>query len=75
MRLRRRLEREDGVAEHSDGGKPPENQGPENRSGEAKKPKKEKVSIDPAQRGPNRFNRAQLKGKDPIFRKSKKAGR
>ncbi len=41
----------------------------------AAKPKKEKVSIDPAQRGPGGFDRSILKGKKPIFRKQKKAGR
>ena len=41
----------------------------------APKAKKEKVSIDPAQRGPGGFDRSILKGKKPIFRKQKKAGR
>ena len=40
-----------------------------------KKPKKEKVSIDPAQRGKGGFDRGQLRGKAPIFRTLKKAGR
>jgi hypothetical protein len=40
-----------------------------------KKPKQEKVSIDPAQRGKGGFDRNQLKGKPPIFRTLKKAGR
>ncbi len=39
------------------------------------KKKKEKVSIDPAQRGFGGFDRSQLKGKAPIFRTMKKSGR
>ena len=42
---------------------------------EPKKTKKEKVSIDPAQRGRNGFDRSILKGKAPIFRTMKKSGR
>lgn len=42
---------------------------------DTKKAKKEKQSIDPAQRGPGGFNRSQLKGKAPIFRTLKKSGR
>jgi hypothetical protein len=40
-----------------------------------KKPKKEKVSIDPAQRKKGGFDRSILKGKAPIFRTMKKSGR
>lgn len=47
----------------------------ESAEGAPQKPKREKVSIDPAQRGPGGFNRSQLKGKAPIKRKPKKAGR
>jgi hypothetical protein len=53
--------------------KKPEAAGP---SGEPQKPaKKEKVSIDPAQRRKGGFDRAILKGKAPIFRTMKKSGR
>lgn len=44
-------------------------------AGAPKKTKKEKVSIDPAQRGFGGFDRSQLKGKAPIFRTMKKSGR
>jgi hypothetical protein len=40
-----------------------------------KKTKKEKVSIDPAQRKKGGFDRSILKGKAPIFRTMKKSGR
>lgn len=40
-----------------------------------KKAKKEKVSIDPAQRKKGGFDRSILKGKAPIFRTMKKSGR
>lgn len=53
----------------------PDDKSSESAKDAPKKPKKEKVSIDPAQRGPGGFNRAQLKGKAPIKRKPKKAGR
>ncbi|MDB5050363.1 MAG: hypothetical protein JWO30_3434 [Fibrobacteres bacterium] len=43
--------------------------------GESKPAKKDKQSIDPAQRGPGGFNRSQLRGKAPIFRTLKKSGR
>jgi hypothetical protein len=43
--------------------------------GAPKKAKKEKVSIDPAQRGKGGFDRSMLKGKAPIFRTMKKSGR
>ena len=43
--------------------------------GAPKKTKKEKVSIDPAQRGKGGFDRSMLKGKAPIFRTMKKSGR
>jgi hypothetical protein len=43
--------------------------------GPQKKPKKEKVSIDPAQRKKGGFDRSILKGKAPIFRTMKKSGR
>lgn len=43
--------------------------------GSGKKAKKEKVSIDPAQRKKGGFDRAILKGKAPIFRTMKKSGR
>jgi hypothetical protein len=54
---------------------------PEGAAGEPEKPaqpakvKKEKVPVDPAQRGSGGFNRSQLKGKSPVFRKTKKSGR
>lgn len=38
-------------------------------------PKKNKPSIDPAQRKPGGFDRSILKGKAPIFRTMKKSGR
>jgi hypothetical protein len=44
-------------------------------NGLPKKTKKEKVPVDPAQRGPGGFDRSILRGKNPIFRKQKKAGR
>lgn len=50
-------------------------QKPEGSESAAPKPKKEKVSIDPAQRGPGGFDRSILKGKKTIFRKQKKSGR
>jgi hypothetical protein len=43
--------------------------------GAPKKNKKEKVSIDPAQRSKGGFDRSMLKGKAPIFRTMKKSGR
>jgi hypothetical protein len=43
--------------------------------GAPKKTKKEKVSIDPAQRKKGGFDRSILKGKAPIFRTMKKSGR
>lgn len=43
--------------------------------GAPKKIKKEKVSIDPAQRKKGGFDRSILKGKAPIFRTMKKSGR
>ena len=56
-------------------GKPPAD-GPAAEAGEApKKIKKEKVSIDPAQRKKGGFDRSILKGKAPIFRTMKKSGR
>ena len=44
-------------------------------AGAPEKTKKEKVSIDPAQRKKGGFDRAILKGKAPIFRTMKKSGR
>jgi hypothetical protein len=38
-------------------------------------PKKDKPSVDPAQRKPGGFDRSILKGKAPIFRTMKKSGR
>ena len=61
------------MAENGSGEKPSE--GKAGAEDAPKKPKKEKVSIDPAQRGPGGFNRSQLKGKAPVTRKTKKAGR
>ncbi len=55
--------------------KKPDEMMPEGSQVQAVKPKKEKVSIDPAQRGKNGFDRSFLKGKNPVFRKQKKSGR
>ena len=44
-------------------------------AGAPQKAKKEKVSIDPAQRKQGGFDRSILKGKAPIFRTMKKSGR
>lgn len=55
--------------------KKPDQMMPEGSQVPVVKPKKEKVSIDPAQRGKNGFDRSFLRGKSPVFRKQKKSGR
>jgi hypothetical protein len=53
----------------------PSDKKPEDAESAPKKTKKEKVSIDPAQRKKGGFDRSILKGKAPIFRTMKKSGR
>jgi hypothetical protein len=46
-----------------------------NEAAKPEAPKKDKPSVDPAQRKPGGFDRSILKGKAPIFRTMKKSGR
>lgn len=62
------------MVDKNDGKTPAEGPAAE-ADGEQKKIKKEKVSIDPAQRKKGGFDRSILKGKAPIFRTMKKSGR
>ncbi|MDB5105948.1 MAG: hypothetical protein JWP91_3637 [Fibrobacteres bacterium] len=55
--------------------KKPDGKAPDGAQQAAEKKKKQKPSIDPAQRGPGGFDRSQLRGKAPIFRTLKKSGR